>query len=71
MPGATTMPSPYMPMAAPSFSLGTMRKRMVMQVTGRTPPGIACRIRNAISPPSPEDRAHSRDEIVKSTINAM
>src|SRR5882757_754915 len=42
------MPRPYMPIATPSFLGGTSLYRMVRQVTGMTPPGIACRIRYTI-----------------------
>jgi hypothetical protein len=41
MAGANTIPSPYMPIAAPIFSLGTIRYTIDSVTTGRIPPGMA------------------------------
>jgi hypothetical protein len=38
-----------MPIAMPSLCGGTIRYRIVMQVTGITPAGMACRIRKKIT----------------------
>src|SRR5882757_10213789 len=62
-----------MPIAAPSFSLGTIRYRIVKQVTGSTPPGMACKIRKKImlfrSPAIPHSAENAENEISAITYN--
>ena len=59
------MPSPYMPIAEPIFSRGTILYRMVSVTTGRMPPGTACRTRNAIMLSRLQASPHSAEKIAK------
>jgi hypothetical protein len=42
-----------------------MRRSITMQVTGMTPPGMACRIRKTTSVLSPPARPHRMEATVK------
>jgi hypothetical protein len=55
------MPSPYMPMAMPIFSRGTIWYTIVNVTTGRMPPGTACSTRNAMRLPRLQARPHSAE----------
>jgi hypothetical protein len=59
------MPRPYMPIAAPIFSRGTMRYRIDSVTTGRIPPGSACNTRKAIMVLRFHASPHSADPAAK------
>ncbi len=68
MAGATTTPSPYMPIAVPIRAGGTIWKSSVIVATGSTPPGIACRTRKAIMLSRFQARPQSPDPTANPTI---